>query len=507
MYTAHGIKRNFGGVHALRGVDLCVAPGRVQALVGANGAGKSTLVKILAGADQPSEGHLELDGQPVRLNSVLDAASRGIAIVSQELNLFGDLDVLSNLFIGREKTRLATLSKPAMRRLAEPVLAEIGLDVPLDRRVGDLRLAEQQLVEIARALLEDPSILILDEPNSALQARESERLFDVIARMCKRGVGVVYVSHFLEEVFRVADEITVVRDGQIALERVAPEDTDISSIVREMVGESVANRRRIRKPIPPAPGSASLRLDRVCVPGSLSDIDLEVRPGEIVGLAGLDGSGVQTVLEAIYGIARTSSGTITLPDGTTGASTPARAARAGVALVPADRKTAGVFLDDPIWQNVAIVRTAALRLGGFVTRAGVLQERARQRIAELHVRARSPHAAVAELSGGNQQKVVFAKWLEARPSVFLLDDPTRGVDVGAKSEMYDVLTGLADGGAAVLMASSDLAELALVCDRIVTVHSGRVTGEVSGEQASEHVLLEAIQHSAPALSGTGAESG
>jgi ABC-type sugar transport system ATPase subunit len=497
MYTVKDLSKSYGGVKALDGVDFEVLPGEVHALLGANGAGKSTLIKVMVGGTDPDEGAvLELEGEPVAFNNSREAADRGVAIVSQELTLFPHLDVLQNLFLGREpRTAGFALDRRAMRRQAQPVLERIGLDVDVNRSVDSLRLGEQQLVEIARALLEDPKILVLDEPTSALQKAETERLLNVVRGLRDRGVAVVYVSHFLEDVFAVADRITVLRSGRVVVARRPREEMTIQGTVVEMLGEAAVREQREGQATPfeeAAAANAPLVLEEVEVTGSLQPFSLTAKPGEIVGLAGLDGSGAQTVLDVIFGRRRLAGGTISLPGKARRPRTMNQAVRAGVAYVPADRKRLGLMLDSSVAANVASVRGGPLRRMGVVLRNGRMRNRAEHWREELKILMPNSKIPAGSLSGGNQQKVVFAKWLEAEPSVVLLDDPSRGVDMGAKEDMHAIIAQMAASKKVVLYTSSDLEEMAKVCDRVIVFFAGRAVGELSSSDLSEHRLLEAI---------------
>jgi ABC-type sugar transport system ATPase subunit len=503
MYTVSDLHKSYGGVKALDGVDFEIHPGEVHALLGANGAGKSTLIKVLVGGTEPDRGALELEGEPVAFSNSREAAEHGVAIVSQELTLFPHLDVLGNLFLGREPLAGGlALDRRAMRRAAKPVLEAIGLDVDVTRSVATLRLGEQQLVEVARALLNEPKILVLDEPTSALQAAETERLLGIVRGLRDRGVAVVYVSHFLEDVFAVADRITVLRSGRVVVARRPREEMTIQGTVREMLGEAAAREERIDDAAAFADAAAAagpLVLEGVAVDGILAPLDLTARPGEVVGLAGLEGSGAQAVLDVIFGRLRPDAGTVTLPSGRARPRSMNRAVAAGVAYVPADRKHLGLMLDSSVSANINTVKGGPLRGMGFVQRRGQMRRRAEHWRRELNIVMTSPSQPVGSLSGGNQQKVVFAKWLEAEPSVVLLDDPSRGVDMGAKEEMHAIIAQMAASRKVVLYTSSDLEEMAKVCDRVVVFFAGRAVGELVREELSEHGLLESIN-----LGATGA---
>jgi ABC-type sugar transport system ATPase subunit len=484
-----GVEKRFGGVVALAGVDLEVRPGLVHAIVGENGAGKSTLMKIIAGAETPDAGQVSMNGDDVHFGSVKVANDHGVAIVFQELSLYSELDVLANLFMQREITRLGLVQRGEMRRRAAPVLEELGLEVDLDTPVGSLSLSEQQLVEIAKALLADASVLILDEPNSALNAAETKRLFKIVRGLRTKGVAVLFISHRLEEVFEIADVITVMRNGRVVT-TMSAEGSTIPDVISLMIG------RRYSEVAPAASHadyqSPALRLRNVTVRGQVEDVTLSVAPGEVVGLAGLEGSGVSAVLETIFGIERPASGTITLPDGRTAPRSIRESVRAGIAMVPADRRHDGLMLSADILTNIAQVTAGTLGRFGFYLRQGQIEERANARIGDLDIVAGSVRSPVNELSGGNQQKVVIAKWLEADPRVVLLNDPTRGVDVGAKEEIYEIVRGLAAEKRIVLFVSTELPEYVHLCDRVLIFYRGRVCGELQRGAISTHVLLEAI---------------
>jgi ABC-type sugar transport system ATPase subunit len=499
MYTATKVVKRYGGVEALRGVDIAIRAGEVHALLGANGAGKSTLVKILVGAEEPTSGTLELGGEIVEFKSVTDAASAGVASVFQELSLLPDLDVLTNMFLLREPRRLALVSRREMEARSRRVLSQIGLDVPLNVPCGQLSLGEQQLVEIAKSLLLEPRILLLDEPTSALQARETDRLMDVIRRLRGDGVAIVYVSHFLDEVLGIADVVTVLRDGATVMDGAPRQDVTVKALVTAMLGEQLASRRPTQEldlassdSAPPPSTVGGLRITGLSVAGALSGVDLRAAPGEIVGLAGLEGAGQAAVLEVLFGQRRPASGHIRLPGDLAAPRNPTDAVRKGVALIPADRKASGGLLGKTIWENVSLVSAGPLRRMGFLLRRGEMRDRAATRSSELSVRAHSIDARLDELSGGNQQKVVFAKWLEAEPRLVLMDDPTRGVDVGAKAEMYEIIRELAREDRVLLLCSSELQELTELCDRVIVFWQGRAVAELAGPALSEHAVLHAI---------------
>jgi ribose transport system ATP-binding protein len=476
-------------VQALQDAELEVEPGTVHAVVGENGAGKSTLMKILAGAVHPDAGRVDLEGTPVTIESPRAARAHGIGIVYQELTIFLHRSVLANLFPGREPRRLGLISKRAMRLQARDVLRQIGLEVDLDTPCGELPIGDRQLVEISRVLLEEPRLLILDEPNSALSEQETQRLFEVLRRLREGGMTMLYVSHRLEEVFEIADRITVLRNGRNVL--TAPRaDVSMPQVIEAMVGE---HEGELFPPaLEPTPNPTTLVVEGLSVGRALSNITFEARSGEILGLAGVEGSGVSTLLGVLFGTRRATAGRIVFPDGRGPASGPTRAARRGVCLVPADRRRQGLMLPKSVATNVAQVRVGALRRWSpWISRDEVRRSAARQ-VDALRIRTSSVWAPVAQLSGGNQQKVVIGKWLEAAPSVVLLDDPTRGVDVGAKREIYQLIRNLSAEGRIVVFRSTELPELIGLSDRILVLYRGRLAGELPGRDTGSRVLLHAV---------------
>src|SRR6266849_326560 len=470
---AEGIRKSYGGIVALKGVDFRARASSVHALLGENGAGKSTLVKVLVGAIFPDAGTLHLDGREVRFSSTADAAAHGVAIVSQELSLFPDLDVLSNLFPMREP----------------------GLDVDPRTTVASLSLEQRQLLEIARALMVRPRVLILDEPTSALHVRETERLHEVLRRLRQRGVAVVYISHILEDVLSLCDEVTVLRDGERVLDAIPTSQLKIDDIVRAMLGDKVPSSMEHHPATSSRqllPGQGALRLENVTVPGHLEDVTLQAPTGVIIGVAGLSDSGHRDVLEVAAGLLRPSKGYVRLPSGELVQHDLRAAIQQGVALVPGDRRRIGVMLDKPVWDNIAQVRAVALGRDGPLLQAGQLRARARAHVMRLGIKTSSVDQEVGGLSGGNQQKVVFAKWLEAEPSVLLLDDPTRGIDMGAKAEIYGLMRELARRGIVQVLASTDLFELATVCDRVFVFYNGRVCATLEPPRLDAHTILEVM---------------
>ncbi len=489
ILRATGVGKKYGGVVALATVDFELRAGEVHAVVGENGAGKSTLVKILSGVARPDGGMIAVDGRPVTFSTARDAAGHGVALVAQELTVFPDLTVAENLFPHDPPRRGGLLSRKRMAELSAPVLGDLGLDVDSQARAGSLTLADQQLLEIGRALLQRPRVLILDEPTSALPAEAVERLMAVLRKLLSRDIAVLYVSHMLEEVLRIAGRVTVLRDGRVALAGADVGLVNLDSVVTAMLGAVVAQRPR-RERQAPSDREPVVVVENVSLPGSLNDVSFSVALGEIVGLAGLQGAGHLSVLALLSGRAKPATGKVSVK----GAAVPQtlrRAVRAGVAFVPSDRKRYGLMLDKPVWQNTSAVSWLGVGRGGWWLRRGRLFDAAARHAERLRIRGR-PDEVTANLSGGNQQKVVVAKWLDADPDVIILDDPTRGVDVGARLEMHSVIAALAAEGKPVLLASTDLVELCELCDRVLVFQRGRMVDEVGKDGLTEQALSVAM---------------
>jgi ABC-type sugar transport system ATPase subunit len=489
-----GLRKSYGGVVALKGVDFRIRAGSVHALVGENGAGKSTLVKILVGATVPDAGTLRLDGRVVRFVNTADAALHGIAIVSQELNLFPDLDVLANLFPMREPRWGPLIARKKMLEYAKPVLQEMGLALDPHILVESLSLEQRQLLEIARALMVQPRVLILDEPTSALHVHQTERLHAVLRTLRQREVAVIYISHLLEDVLNLCDEVTALRDGEVVMDAVPASQLKVEEIVRAMLGEKASSLPAVST-TPPGQvevAQGTLYFEHVTVPGQLEDVTLEAPGGTIIGVAGLSGSGHRDILAVAAGLLRLSRGKVRLPDGGTVRYGLRAAVRRGVAFVPGDRRRIGLMLDKPVWDNSIQVRTVALGHDGSFLWASRLRARALAQVRRLRINTPSVNQEIGYLSGGNQQKVVFAKWLDAAPSVLLLDDPTRGIDVGAKAEIYSLMRDLARQGIVQVLASTDPRELAIVCDRVFVFHTGRLCATLEAANLNAHTILEVM---------------
>jgi len=482
------ISKAFGGVRAIREVTFAAAPGEVHAIVGENGAGKSTLMRLIGGAERPDEGTVLLDGLPARFETPRDALDAGIRTIHQEFTLLPDLDVVENIHLGawiRSPRRL--LDWPGMRANARRILDELGVVLPLGARAADLSVPQQQLVEIAKALVSPARVMVMDEPSAVLAGRDLERLFEVIGALAARGTTVIYISHRLPEVFRVAHRVTVLRNGRVVEGGRAIDDTTPRQIVEWMLGHAVEERPP--RPGAPRAGGPRLVVDGVGAPGLLSAVSLSVGRGEVVGLAGLVGAGRTSLLRALFGVDGR-SGTVTV-DGTTVPRADVTASiAAGMALVPEDRKGQGLILPFGVDRNLTLASLGRVARLGFISGP---QERsiASDATSRLDIRSAGLGQPAEELSGGNQQKVSLGKWALRRPAVLLLDEPTRGVDVGAKAEIYRLLRGFADEGMAIVVASSELPELYALCDRILVMRDGEVVLEGTPDDLPEDEVLAA----------------
>ena len=499
MLSVRGVSKHFPGVQALDGVSLDLHAGEVLAVVGENGAGKSTLMKILAGVHQPDAGAILLDGQPCRFRSVADALGAGISLIHQELNLAENLSVSANLFLGRESTwagPLGLLDRRGMDRAAHTYLQRLGMDCDPATRVNDLAVGQRQLVEIARALTLETRILIMDEPTSSLTQRETEALFEVVERLKREGVAVVYISHRLAEVQRIADRVVVLRDGRNAGE-LARADISHANLVRLMVGRDLQQFFQKHPVSIPAGTPPRLSVRGVRYQGGpATPISFELYPGEVVGMAGLVGAGRTELSEALFGIRRVTAGDVWLDGEHLRPSHPRQAVDAGLALVPEDRRYHGLLLEDSIQHNIGLPNLdhlSFLRLVASRREAALAEEMCRT----LAVRTPGIRQQVGLLSGGNQQKVVLAKWLARRPRVLILDEPTRGIDVGAKSEIYALMDRLAREGLAILMISSDLEEVLNMSDRVLVMHQGRLAGTLPRAQLSEQAVMHLATGGSP----------
>jgi ribose transport system ATP-binding protein len=488
------ISKSYPGVVALDHVDLSVSPGEVIALIGENGAGKSTLMRVLGGVVEPSGGFIRIDGVERQSLSVADAIKAGIAFVHQELNLFDNLDVAGNVYIGREPVHggpLKLIDRKRLHAQVRPLLDRLGADFGPDAPLAELSLAQRQLVEIIKALSLDARLVIMDEPTSSLTLTETDRLMRVIAGLKADGVSVIFITHRLNEVMQCADRAVVLRDGRVvgALGRA---ELSPAAMIRLMIGRDLKSLY-----VPPAAPPGDVVLDIVeVVTGTYPDraVSLSVRRGEILGLAGLVGSGRTELARAVFGVDPLRAGMIKLDGKPIRVATPRAAIQHGIYLVPEDRKNAGLLLDVSIAGNISLPDLKSYQRFWLVDTVRETENAQRQRD-RLKIRAPDVATPVVSLSGGNQQKVVLAKWLSMRPKVLIFDEPTRGVDVGAKQEIYAMLRQLADAGVAILMISSDMEEVIGVSDRIAVMHEGSISGFLDRSRFSEHNVLQlAVGH-------------
>ena len=483
------IRKTFAGVAALRNASLALRSGAVHALMGENGAGKSTLIKVLAGVHTPDGGEILRDGQPVTFANPAQARDAGVAVIYQEPTLFPDLSVAENIYMGRHPVdaRTRRIRWPLLYQEVSDLLAQVGLKIDPRERVRGLSVADQQLVEVAKALSLNARVLIMDEPTAAVTPSEVERLFGIVRRLRDRGVAIVFIGHRLEEVFAISDEITVLRDGGY-VGTYAAAALDPERLIALMVGRPLDTLYDKPASIPGAP---LLRVEGLRREGVFADISFEVCAGEIVGLAGLVGAGRTEVARAIFGIDRLDDGRVLLDGRPVRFASPRQAVRAGLAYVPEDRQSQGLVLPLPISQNVTLPLLREMSPGGVLrpARERGLAEEYRRR---LSLRARSVRQPARDLSGGNQQKVVLSKWLATRPRVLILDEPTRGIDVGAKAEVHRLIGELAAAGLAILMISSELPEVLAMSDRVLVMREGRLTAALArGEATQERVMAAA----------------
>ncbi|MGQ5264505.1 sugar ABC transporter ATP-binding protein [Micromonospora sp. ZYX-F-536] len=485
LLVLDGVTKSFGAVAALRGVHLALHSGEAHALVGENGAGKSTLVKILAGAHAPDAGAMTLDGQPLRLRGPADARAAGIAVIYQEPTLFPDLSVAENIFMGRQPLRgLRRIDTTAMSRDAERLFQRLGVRIDPTRPARGLSIADQQLVEIAKAISFDARVLVMDEPTAALSGVEVERLFAVARSLCEHGAAVLFISHRFNEVFDLCHRVTVLRDGAWVSSDHAT-DLTVDEVVRRMVGRDVASLypkqdAELRDTL--------LEVRGLTRAGVFADVTFSVRGGEIVALAGLVGAGRSEVARAVFGVDRYDAGEVLVAGRAVPAGNPGRAIAAGMALVPEDRRQQGLVMELSVERNATLARRRALSRLGLLL-GGAERAEARHWTRRLQVKTSRLGAPVATLSGGNQQKVVLAKWLATEPRVLIIDEPTRGIDVGTKSEVHRLLSELAGEGLAILMISSELPEVLGMADRVLVMHEGRLVRELPRDEADETSIM------------------
>ena len=488
-----GVRKTFGSVVALSNMDLTVRAGRVHTILGENGAGKSTLMKILAGVQPPTAGEITLDGAPYFPATPQEAAARGLAIVFQELSLCNNLSVAANILATREPTRMGFISDGKVTAQARALVRDLGLPIDVTAQVGDLSIAQRQLVEIAKGLSHDAKVVIFDEPTSSLSDSEAEILFGIIGRLKAQGKAVIYISHRMEEIMRLSDDITVVRDGEY-VDTVTREDTTIDALIAMMVGREMTEIYPPRIGEAPDPQAApALRVTGLAQSGAFEDVSFEVRHGEILGFFGLIGSGRSEVMNALFGTGA-ARGTVEIDGAPVTIRSAAEAIEHGIGFVTENRKEQGLVLSHALRPNVSMAALPRFSSRGFV-RSRAERHEALSEVDRLGIRTNSIETVTGTLSGGNQQKVVLAKWLATRPRILILDEPTRGVDVGAKFEIYRIIRQLASEGTAILMVSSELPEVLGLSDRVLIMSEGRVSQTAPRDTLTpERVMTFATGH-------------
>ena len=478
------ISMEFSGVYVLSDMQLQVGQGSIHAIVGENGAGKSTLIKILGGIYKPKTGKIFIDGTESSIHNVQDAQKKGISIIHQEISLVPSLSIAENVFLGRELSKLGFKSEGKMFSMAQEMIDALGIDLSARTIVSGLTIAQQQLVEIIKAVSFNTHILVLDEPTSSLSLKETQRLFDIIRRLQGKGVAIIYISHKMDEIFEISDHITVIRDGRY-IDTVPTSQTSSEEVVRKMVGRSieqfyVRSYNELSK--------VALRVENLTKRGVFADVNFEVRYGEVLGFAGLVGAGRSEIMHAVFGADKYDSGEILIDGSAVHISCPQQAISLGMSMVPESRKEQGLVLINDVGFNIALANVDRLK-GRMFLSCKKRHALACQYIERMHIKTRSDAQAVFELSGGNQQKVLLGKWLANQPKILILDEPTRGVDVGAKTEIYSIINELAADGMAIILVSSELSEIINMCDNVCVVHEGRITGRLSREEFSQDKIM------------------
>ena len=480
-----GICKSFGANKVLGGVNLHVRPGEVHALMGENGAGKSTLMNILTGIHRADAGTIMVDGKEVSFKNNKDAEEHGIAFIHQELNIWPNLSVLENLFLmNQPKTRFGTIDFKKMREMAEAKCQEIGIDLPLDEIAGECSVGQQQMTEITRSLMLDAKTVIMDEPTAALTERETDRLFEVMKKLKNKGVSIIYISHRMEEVFANCDTITVMRDGQTISSR-PTEETNMDQIVGDMVGRVMSEYYPARTNVP---GDEIFRVEGFTQPGVFRDISFNLRKGEILGVAGLMGAGRTEIMRAIFGVDPHESGKLYFEGKEIHIKNPRDAIRHGFGFITENRKTEGLILDFSIERNIALPSEERLAQSHVINDKKEF-DFSSELSKRLGVKAQDINLPASTLSGGNQQKVVIAKWVGMHPKLLILDEPTRGIDIGAKKDIYDLMNELTAKGVSIIMVSSELPEVIGMSDRILVIHEGRAAGIVEHKDATQTRIM------------------
>jgi ABC-type sugar transport system ATPase subunit len=485
-----GLAHNFAAVRALRGVDFSIESGKVRGLVGENGAGKSTLAKIIAGVHTPDSGAIEIEGRPIRFTGAEQALAQRIVTVHQDINLVQTMSVAENLLLNNEPTYgFGIIRRKTMRAAAQRLLEKYEIGVGPDIEVGSLPNDLKKMVQIVKAVNLGPKILILDEPTSSLTEAQVRIALRLIRQLAAQGVGLVLISHYLSEIFEVCDDLTVMRDGEVVADGPVGATT-LPQVVAAMVGREVETSRRAAQP-----GGVSaiplMAVEKLTAPGLLQDISFTLRAGEVLGVTGLAGSGLSELSRAVFGASgRQASGRVLIEGKPVPAGDPAASLEAGIALLTSDRLREGILLDFTLVENICLPILSRFGRGGVLDFAA-MERTADRNIERLRVHAPGPFALARQLSGGNQQKVLFAKWLETRPKVFVMDEPTIGVDVGAKEEIRKIIDEIAGAGVGILLVTTELDELAMLCDRVLVMFRGAIIGELSGEEVKRENILQA----------------
>ncbi|SEP47208.1 sugar ABC transporter ATP-binding protein [Amycolatopsis saalfeldensis] len=492
LLSVRGIVKTFPGVRALDGVDFDVEPGEVHCLLGQNGAGKSTLIKVLAGAHTPDEGEITWRGEPVALASPVAALKIGIATMYQELDLVPGLSVADNIFLGRERASFGFTKISESRGLAAKLLARLGHpEITPSTEVGTLSAAGQQLVSMARALAYDAKLLVMDEPTAALAGEEVDNLFRIVGELTAEGVAIVYISHRLEELRRIGHRVTVLKDGKTVATDLDAKQTPTSELVRLMAGHKVETVFGPRHEAHIDRDTEVLKVEHLTIKGEFEDIGLTVHAGEVVGIAGLVGSGRSELLETIFGARKPDAGSVTVDGKTVRPGSVSAAVKAGIGLAPEERKSQGLLLDLPVVYNVTLASLSRYAKLGFTDRSRELDD-AGESLRRLDLRPADPKRIIRTLSGGNQQKAVLARWLVRGCRVLLLDEPTRGVDVGARAELYRLISELAATGVAIVLVSSEIPEVLGLSDRVLVLREGRVLATRPSAELTEADVLDVI---------------
>lgn len=483
-----GIKKSFSGIYALSGIDFSLEQGEVHALLGENGAGKSTLIKVLGGIYQPDEGTIKIQGKEVKINGVPAARENGIGIIHQEIVLVPYLTVAQNLFLGREiKTKLGTINMAETNRRAKEMIASLGVNIREDAMVEDLTIAQQQMVEIVKAVSFNANIIVMDEPTSSLSNEEVEQLFEIIGNLKEKKVSIIYISHRMEELFRISDRVTVIRDGHYVGTKKTSE-TNPNELVAMMVGRDLESFYA-RDYCDVEKAEVALSVKNLSNDKNFQDVSFEVHRGEILGFAGLVGAGRSEIMETIFGARPATSGQVFLNGKEVHFKNPMQAIKSGIALVPEDRKKQGLVLGNSVAFNMTLASLHFYMNGIAISekkREAVIDEYTRK----LRLKAASPEIEAGSLSGGNQQKVVLGKWLATKPDVLILDEPTRGVDVNAKYEIYTTINELAKQGIAIIMVSSELPEIINMCDNVCVVRAGRLVGKLTKDELTQEEIMK-----------------